>query len=91
MELVTFGCGQQAVNDTADIQASLTSAEMVAARQHAANLALLPRTFDSIRAMFGHTGPSIIPRQQVGSIIFMEPAVQDASALLLLFKDLEMT
>jgi len=39
--------------------------EAVAARRHSSALALLPKTFDSLRAVFGHSGPSVLPLSQV--------------------------
>ncbi len=41
------------------------NAEAVAARKHATALALLPKTFDSLRAIYGHSGPSVLPLSQV--------------------------
>ena len=41
------------------------NAKAVAARRTETALALLPKMFDSLRAAFGATGPSVMPLQKV--------------------------
>ena len=55
----------QAVRQNSEEQAAMFNAEAVAARRHSVALGLLPKTFDSLRAVFGHSGPAVLPLSQV--------------------------
>ena len=56
----------QAVRKASEEQAAMFNEETIAARRDATATALLPKTFDSVRAIFGACGPSVLPTPKVG-------------------------
>jgi hypothetical protein len=71
------------VRQNSDEQAALFNTEAVAARRHSTALALLPKTFDSLRAVFGHSGPSVLPLSQVRSPSYRRVGTRQSHAVLL--------
>ncbi len=61
----------QAVMKASDEQAAMFSAEAVAARRDATAAAMLPKLFDSVRAVFGTCGPNVMPTQKVCCQIYL--------------------
>ena len=57
----------QAVMKASEEQAAMFNEETVAARREATATAMLPKSFDSVRAIFGPCGPSVMPMQKVRS------------------------
>lgn len=55
----------QAVRQVSTEKAAMYNAEAVAARRTATALAVLPKAFDTVRALFGATGPSVMAVQKV--------------------------
>lgn len=57
----------QAVRKASEEQAAMFNEDLVAARREATADAMLPKLFDSVRAIFGSCGPSVMPMQKVKS------------------------
>lgn len=69
----------QAVRQASEEQEAMFNAEAVAARQAATAIMLLPKLFDSVRAAFGPSGPSVMPLQKVSSFPFLFNAAAASS------------
>ena len=67
----------QAVMKASEEQAAMFNKETVAARRDATATAMLPKSFDSVRAVFGPCGPSVMPMQKVRCQLTLLPGSPD--------------